>query len=355
MIISIEKQKGLPFGNNIHFAYDLSTKKFLFIHPSLKWAITPDHEQPGLSLLISKIHPDDMPMLRRAFSKTKAGKFQGSLKFKLLTSKTERWLQVIPFLVEHNSFHIILGNVIDITDEVISNESATKYTNKKNSILHMLTHDLRGPLNMAKSVIGVLDREMSDTGLLKKIQYIKSILQQAIDLISNLINREFMETAEIVLVRKKVDIVQKLAEYIEECRRSADLSQRNFNLTSSAENIFIILDVAKFMMVVNNLISNSMKFTRPGGSISINVFEKETYVRFEFADDGIGIPNEHLTTIFEKFTSARRPGLGGEPTLGLGLSIVKTIIGWHSGKIWCESVEGKGTIFYIDLPKESPA
>lgn len=355
MIINLEKQKEFPFGNNIHFAYDLSAKEFLFIHPSLKWVIMPDDQQPTLSFLISKIYPDDIPVLKRALSKTKAGKFQGSLKFKLLTSATERWLQVIPFLAEHNSSDIILANVIDITDEVAIFESTNRYTNKKNSILHMLSHDLRGPLNMAKSVIGVVDREVSDTGLLKKIQYIRSIIQQAIDLIENLTTREFLETIEVVLVKKKVDIVQKLTEYIEECRRSADLAQRTFSLTCSAEKIFIEMDVSKFMLVVNNLISNSMKFTRPGGSISITVLEEQTYLRFKFADDGIGIPKEHLTKIFEKFTNARRPGLNGEPTMGLGLSIVKTIIDWHSGKIWCESEEGKGTVFYIDLPKQSPA
>lgn len=355
MIINLEKQKEFPFGNNIHFAYDLSAKEFLFVHPSLKWVISRDQQQSALSSLISKIHPDDMPMLRRALSKIKAGKFQGCVKFKLLTSATERWLQVIPFLAEHSSSDLLLGNVIDITDEVANYESINKYANKKNSILYMLSHDLRGPLNMAKSVIGVMDREISDTGLLKKIQYIKSIIQLAIDLINNLINRELLETAEIVLVKKRVDIVQKLTEYIEECRRSADLAQRTFNFSCSAERIFMELDLSKFMQVVNNLFSNSMKFTRPGGSISVTVSEEESFIRFEFADDGIGIPKEHLTKIFEKFTSVRRPGLSGEPTLGLGLSIVKTIIDWHSGKIWCESEEGKGTVFYINLPKQSPA
>lgn len=352
MIINLEKQKGFPFGHNIHFAYDLSAKKFLFIHPSLKWAITPVHRHSALSSLINKIHPDDMPMLKRALSKTKAGKFQGNLKFRVLNSTTERWLQVIPFLAEHDSSDVILGSVIDITHVVASIESMHKYANKKDSVLYMLSHDLRGPLNMAKSVIGLMDNEVSDQGILKKIQYIKSIIQQAIDLINNLINREFMETAEVVLVKKRVDIVQKLTEYIEECRRSADLAHRTFSLTCSSDKIFIELDISKFMQVVNNLISNSMKFTRPGGSISIDVLEEQTYLRFKFSDDGIGIPEEHLTIIFEKFTDARRPGLNGEPTLGLGLSIVKTIIEWHSGKIWCESEEGKGTVFYIDLPKQ---
>ncbi len=353
MIINLEKQKGFPFGNNIHFVYDLSIKEFLFIHSTLEWAIKPDQQQSTLSALINHIHPDDMSMLKHALSKTKVAKFQGSLKFRLMNSTAERWIQVIPLLGRHNSSEVILGSVIDISDEVANTESMNKYANKKNSILHMLGHDLRGPLNMAKSVIGLLDSEVSDSAVIKKIQYIKTIIQASIELINNLITREVLETTEVVLVKKRVDIVKKLTEYLEECRRSADLAQRSFSLTSSAEKIFIEMDLSKFMQVVNNLISNSMKFTRSGGSISITISEEQGYLRFIFSDDGIGIPKEHLTKIFDKFTTARRPGLNGEPTLGLGLSIVKTIIYWHGGKIWCESEEGKGTAFYVELPKHA--
>lgn len=351
MIINLEKQKGFPFGQNIHFAYDLSAKRLLFIHPSFAWILKTEGEESA-STLINQIHIDDRVIIKRAFSKIKTGKFQGNLRFKLLTADAERWLQVIPFLAEHNSSDLILGNVTDITNEVANNENLTKYANKKNSILYMLSHDLRGPLNLAKSIVSLLDRQVADKELVEKIQYIRSIIQQAIDLINNLINREFLEKAEIVLFKKRVDIVEKLNEYIEECRRSADLAERKFYLHTSAEKIFIELDLSKFMQVINNLISNALKFTDSGGTISITVLEQEEHILFVFADDGIGIPKEHLDKIFEKFTSVRRPGLNGEPTLGLGLSIVKTIVDWHNGKIWCESQEGKGTKFCVELPKQ---
>jgi two-component system sensor histidine kinase VicK len=68
------------------------------------------------------------------------------------------------------------------------------------------------------------------------------------------------------------------------------------------------------------------------------------------ADTGIGIPAELQPIIFEKFTKARRPGLRGERTTGLGMSVIKTIVGLHKGHIRLESAEGKGTTFYIELP-----
>ena len=67
-------------------------------------------------------------------------------------------------------------------------------------------------------------------------------------------------------------------------------------------------------------------------------------------DTGVGIPEKFHEKLFEKFSTARRTGLKGEPSVGLGMSIIKTIIEWHEGKIWFESQQNKGTTFYIEIP-----
>jgi two-component system sensor histidine kinase VicK len=69
-------------------------------------------------------------------------------------------------------------------------------------------------------------------------------------------------------------------------------------------------------------------------------------------DNGIRIPAHLQEGLFEKFTKARRPGLRGEESVGLGMSIIKTIVEWHQGKIYFESEENKGSTFYIELPRE---
>ncbi|MEX2593854.1 MAG: ATP-binding protein [Anditalea sp.] len=112
------------------------------------------------------------------------------------------------------------------------------------------------------------------------------------------------------------------------------------------------VDDYKFIQVINNLISNSIKFTHDGGVISVHIEEKKDHVLFKVADDGIGIPGVFHDRLFEKFTQARRPGLKGEPSTGLGMSIIKTIVDWHEGKIWFTSKENEGTTFYIELSKD---
>jgi len=102
---------------------------------------------------------------------------------------------------------------------------------------------------------------------------------------------------------------------------------------------------------INNLISNALKFTPDGGNIDLFVKENKEDIIISITDNGIGIPAKYHTTLFDKFSKARRPGLKGEPSTGLGMSIIKTIIEWHGGQIWFDSEENKGTTFYIRLPR----
>src|SRR5207253_7910739 len=110
-------------------------------------------------------------------------------------------------------------------------------------------------------------------------------------------------------------------------------------------------DDTKFMQVINNLISNAIKFTPDGGEITVSLEEKEETVLITVADTGIGIPEKFHATLFDKFSAARRPGIKGEPSVGLGMSIIKMIVEWHQGHIWFDSQENKGTTFYIEIPK----
>ena len=110
-----------------------------------------------------------------------------------------------------------------------------------------------------------------------------------------------------------------------------------------------MIDETKFIQAINNLISNSIKFTPDGGTITLNLSVEENKLRIEVADTGIGIPEKFHEKLFDKFNLAGRTGLKGENSVGLGMSIIKTIVEWHEGKIWFKSEENKGTSFFIEL------
>jgi two-component system sensor histidine kinase VicK len=308
-------------------------------------------EALNLEVLSSFIHTDEREYLQKQINDLLAGSFSGNSQFRLILPDGEKWIRVTPFVVKSGS-QVIMGNVSDITAEIHNFQSVERYANKKNSILNILAHDLRGPLGVVNAITQILSRENSDTQLTARTTTISRIIKQCIDLITNLTNREFLETVEVELVTKRTDITVKVAEYIEELRRSEDPARRTFNFSSSHKHIYLHLDLAKFMQIMNNLMTNALKFTRENGTISLNIEDKIHSVLFTFSDDGIGIPDKLQGDIFDKFTNARRKGLHGEPSIGLGLSIVKTIVEWHKGKIWFESRENEGTTFYFEIPKE---
>jgi two-component system sensor histidine kinase VicK len=217
----------------------------------------------------------------------------------------------------------------------------------------LLAHDLRGPLGVASNMSNALAHELANERLAGAAGGISKILMQSINLITDLIEREFIETINVALVKKSIDIVTKINEYFTECKASEEITKRKFEFTSSHKSIFIDLDESKFMQVINNLMTNALKFTEDGGKISCHVEDCGHSVLFTFSDNGVGIPEELHTFLFDKFTDARRPGLHGEPSIGLGLSIVKVILDWHAGSIRVESAEDAGTKFIFEIPKSS--
>jgi two-component system sensor histidine kinase VicK len=128
-----------------------------------------------------------------------------------------------------------------------------------------------------------------------------------------------------------------------------------FKFTYSKLSIYADVDSAEFLAILNNLVSNAIKFTPDKGHNNVHLEEKdkEEIVLITIIDNGIGIPAQYHLTLFDKFTKARRQGLKGEETVGLGLSIVKHLVNLHQGKIYFENEENKGTTFYVKIPKKS--
>jgi signal transduction histidine kinase len=109
-------------------------------------------------------------------------------------------------------------------------------------------------------------------------------------------------------------------------------------------------DRHRVMQVLSNLIGNSLKFTPPGGRITVSAKPQDAQVLFTIADTGPGIPREHLSDIFSPYWQAKRTERMGA---GLGLPIAKGIVEAHGGRIWVESEPGRGTQFYFTLPVDS--
>jgi len=136
----------------------------------------------------------------------------------------------------------------------------------------------------------------------------------------------------------------KIEDELREVCKSLEVQflSKNIIFILPQSETYLELDSVKFTQIVSNIVTNAIKFSYPDGTISIYVNDREKYVDLVIKDNGIGISKESLTDVFDVFTSARRIGTNGESSTGLGLSIVKKLVGILNAKIYItiESIEG---------------
>lgn len=336
------------------FAVNPDSGQWVYANQAFLNLVGKQFEELSAPLLAELIHPADLDYLKTKYAGFLANTDPGDVEFRIRNSSgRDTWIRLTPFLLQREDTRLLGGLIADISAEVSNLENLKKFANKKNSILQILAHDLIGPLGIARTITTILEKQATEPEVTSRLNMISRITSQAILMIRDLTTREFLETSQVELVKKRIDLVQKLREYMEECSKSEAYTRRSFLFTASASQIFLNVDEPKFFQVINNLLTNSLKFTREGDTISIALEELEDRVRLAFSDTGIGIPADLQPGIFEKFNTAGRTGLLGEPTVGLGLSIVRTIIEWHHGSIRVESTENAGTTFHIEFPKEA--
>jgi len=349
-------------GDQIVFSFNLTHHQFAYLNPAFEkvWRKMRKSIIDNPGSLLKTIHPEDREHVQQIYQELLEGIIIKEIEFRIvLRNRTERWICATPRLLPEQA--LIIGYANDITAQKQYNSNLKKFSDKKNSILNILSHDLAGPLGLIHNLSSMLEADMK-TSKNEEVQKIISLIErssrQGMQLIQDFMKQEFLESINIELIKRRVDLVQTIRESIEEYQLTEEKTGKTFRFRTSSEPIYMYLDDYKFMQAINNLISNAIKFTPDGGEIVVDVEdkekEKEKAVLITIADTGIGIPEKYHATLFEKFTRARRTGIKGEPSVGLGMSIVKTIVEWHQGKIWFQSQENKGTTFYLEVPKNWP-
>ncbi|WP_183906868.1 PAS domain-containing sensor histidine kinase [Rufibacter immobilis] len=347
------EQTGQPF-----FIYDMDTGQFQYLSPKLKSSFGLEAGQLLPGDLLSFVHPEDQEFVANKFTELLTRGLDKPIEFRVqFPEKQEQWVCLSPSLQEEISRQrLLIGHAADITAERQNNDVLKKYSNKKNSILNILAHDLAGPLGMIKSLANLLTEKMRETAEEENLHILNLIERNSshgANIIRQFTDQEFLESSQVELVTRRVNLVQKLREGLEVyLGPEGELISKRVAFNPQREVIFVEIDDNKFLQAINNLISNALKFTPDGSDITVSVAEEAGHVLVTVADTGIGIPQKYHATLFEKFTDARRPGLQGEQSVGLGMSIIKNIVEWHCGEIWFESEEDKGTTFFIRLPQE---
>ncbi|WP_426060562.1 ATP-binding protein [Hymenobacter sp. B1770] len=341
------------------FAYSVSTGQVLYVNDTYERMFAPAKLatiNDDLLWLLSCLPPEDQQYALSCLTDLANGEMHDDLLLRMQRQPNApiQWLCMRARRTVASDGQVLLcGSVQDVTVDHEYTRNADKFMAKKNTTLEILSHDLAGPFNMLQQLATFFQertQSLQDPQLEKMVTVMQDTCRDSVNLIREFVDSEFAESASVQLKRTRFDLAASLRQVMETYQRSEHLVAKRFSFSSTPEEIYIELDNNKFLQVVNNLLSNAIKFTREGGHISLTLEQEQDHVLVTVTDDGIGIPEKMQPVLFEKFTKARRPGLLGEKTTGLGMSIIQSLVRLHNGTISFESQENQGTTFYIRLP-----
>jgi signal transduction histidine kinase len=223
----------------------------------------------------------------------------------------------------------------------------------KDQFLGMAAHDLRSPLDLILTYSEFLVDETQDKLEDEHIEFLDIIRSSSffmLKLINNLLDIYVIESGRLTIERQPVDLHELARHNVALNQVLAQKKSITLNLTCTGNLAGMWLDADKIEQVLNNLISNAVKFSQQGSQVDIQVYQAETEAVIEVQDYGEGMEESQITNLFSFLGHQSKRGTAGEKGVGLGLAIVDKIVAEHEGAVTVQSQPGQGTTFMVRLP-----
>ncbi|WP_440999433.1 sensor histidine kinase [Fodinibius sp. SL11] len=227
----------------------------------------------------------------------------------------------------------------------------------KNKMLGMAAHDLRNPLTIIQNYALFLIEDHEENKIFTDDQFelvkeIKESSEYMVQIIEDMLDISAIESGSISLEKKDEDIGKLIERTVSLNRPTA--TKKDISIITSLPDLPINkeVDAHKFQQVLDNLISNSIKYSQLGSEITvgIEVQNESSAITIFVKDEGQGIPKDELEDLFVPFAKISSKPTAGEKSTGLGLAIAKKIVEAHDGEIEVESEVGEGTTFFVNIP-----
>jgi len=250
------------------------------------------------------------------------------------------------------------GNTVGMV-AILNDVTRQKQIEKlKSDFVALVSHELRTPLVAVEHSLGLICDGATEPLLNEQAKFLdmaRRNLKRLTLLINDLLDFSMLETGKVRLVREPCFIEKIVREALATLKPWADT--KSIGLVQNMQEGLpqAEFDSNKIIQVLINLISNAIKFTPSGGTITVEgIGLEDKEIKVIVQDTGIGIPEEELPKVFEKFYQVRSSEKSDVKGTGIGLTITKEIVELHGGKIWAESEVEKGTKFFFTLPLKAP-
>ena len=232
-------------------------------------------------------------------------------------------------------------------------EELRKADRRKDEFLAMLAHELRNPLAPISTAAELLTLFLHDE---KKVLQVSEIIKRQVGhmtkLVDDLLDVSRVTRGLVQLQKEELDLKEIVSLAIEQARPLIDAREHAFNLRFDTQQLKIVGDRTRLIQALSNVLNNAAKYTPKGGEITLRIEGRDTRIKICIEDNGIGIESTLLPNIFDLFTQAKRTPDRSQGGLGIGLALVKNIVGMHGGHVDVLSQgAGKGSIFSIELPR----
>ena len=341
-----------------------------YVSPQIEQLVgyTPEEWLSSGGMFASRLHADDRAAV---LEQTRQSKIDGTaleIEYRLLTRDGREIFvrdTALPVRDDAGRIRHWQGFVVDITarraveaqrdslleTERAQNERLRELDRLKDEFVALISHELRTPLT---SILGYLELALDDAAELpdehrKFLEIVERNAGRLLELVGDLLFIAQLEAGKLALEWSEVDLERVVAQCVETNQPAA--TQAGIALSAAGRvGSRVPGDPARLAQVVDNLVSNALKFTPAGGRVTVRLAREGTAAVIEVEDTGMGIPAAEQEHLFDRFFRTRSAGEQAIPGTGLGLSIAQAIVQAHAGSISVESTEGTGTTFRIELP-----
>ena len=325
-----------------------TTSKRLVVSDRLKELFGYFHdEEMTYESFARQITEEYRPIVLHTFRESMAKGEQFSVEFSIVDRHDQkiRWMRVTGKIYrDQGGLPIrISGILMEITehkqDEI-----------RKNDFIAMVSHELKTPLTSLKVYVQLLNLKAKTSGDLftvKSLGKVEGQVNKMNNMIRSFLDLSRLEAGKIYLEYEEFTIEKLIAEIVEE----VSLTDKSHTiLFSTCKPLSVYADREKIGQVINNLLGNAIKYSRPNTMVTIRCEQVGEMVQVSIEDEGIGIAKADQPKLFSRFYRIQNQELKTVSGFGIGLYLSAEIIQLHEGKIWIESDEGKGAVFYFTLP-----